>query len=48
MIRLANGLERKKIVYFSLLESVGVLQGDLKIKKGLINRKCAETLEWLI
>ena len=30
--RLENGLERKKIAYFLLLEEVGILQGVLKIK----------------
>ena len=33
MIRLKNGCERKKIVYFSLCEDVGVLQGELKIEQ---------------
>ena len=47
MIKLDNGLERKKIVHFSLLKDVGVLQGELKIK-GLINWECDVTLEWLI
>ena len=32
MTKLENGLERKKIVYFSVCEDVGVLQEDLKIK----------------
>ena len=31
MIALDNGLERRRIVYFSLLEDVGVLQGELNI-----------------
>ena len=31
VIRLENGLERKEIVYFSLSDEVGVLQGELKI-----------------
>ena len=33
MIRLENGLERKKIIYFLLREEVGVLQGELTIKQ---------------
>ena len=31
MIRLEEGLERKKMIYFSLFEDVGVLQGELKV-----------------
>ena len=33
MTRLENVLERKNIVYFSLLEDLGVLQGERKIKQ---------------
>ena len=33
MIRLESGLERKKAVCCSLGESVGVLQGQLKIEQ---------------
>ena len=32
MITLENGLERKNIVYHSVWEDVGFLQGELKIK----------------
>ena len=42
MIRQESGHERKKLVYFSLWEDVGVLQGELKIKQ-----RAAVTLEWL-
>ena len=30
---LGNGLERKKMFYFSLEEDIGVIQGELKIKQ---------------
>ena len=33
MTKVENGLERKKIVYFSLWKDVGVMQGVLKIKQ---------------
>ena len=33
MTGLENGLERKKIVSFSLWDDVGFLQGELKIKQ---------------
>ena len=32
MNRLENGLVRKKVVYFSLWEDVGVFKGELKIE----------------
>ena len=32
MVWWENSFERKKIVYFSLCEDVGVLEGELKIK----------------
>ena len=35
MIRQESGLERKSIVYFSVWEDVGVLQGELKMGKEL-------------
>ena len=47
MIRLEYGLERNKVVYFSLWVDVGVFQGELKIK-GPANWKSAVTVESLI
>ena len=44
--RLDYGFERRKMLYFSLWEEVGFLQGELK--KGLIMEKSCLTLEWLI
>ena len=41
-------LKKKRIVYFSLLEDLGVLQEELKIKQRAVNRKSALTLQWLI
>ena len=46
MIRLENDLERKKMVFFSFLEGVQILQiKNLKIK-GPVGAKMAVTLEW--
>ena len=33
MIRIGNGVERMKLVYFSLWEDIRVLQGELKFKQ---------------
>ena len=46
MTGLEEGLERKKIIYFSLSEHVGILKGELKIK-GLINGKSVVPLQLL-
>ena len=48
MTRLGNGLERKKMVHFSLWEDVEVLQRELKIEQRAHKWKSAITLEWLI
>ena len=40
MIRFENGIERKKIVHFLLLEKVGLLQGELKIETVNKLKKC--------
>ena len=48
MIRLENDVERKKTVYFSLWEDVGILQGEVKIEQRGDTEKSVVTLEWLI
>ena len=33
MMRLENGFEKKKVVYFSLWEDLGALQGELEVEQ---------------
>ena len=42
-----NGLERKKIVYFSFWEDIEILQGELKIKRS-VNIKSRLAMQGLI